>query len=259
MWKSRLAFVILSLAISATGVTGATGQSPEEAWPHINPETGRHGLYPTNIVSAGLEAYCRMTGKWPLAWSDVQEAGIFQVPIVGFHGDIIDPDDGEIDNYGDVVYTGGTERGTAQIGICVQADSATVELVEIPVPPSYADYFANLQVGETDRMGEPRYCYVDWLLDKDMLRVFATLHVIRYSLICYENAYRTMPDSLDQLIEAGMSPVDYSSINPVTGTTYRLDGSPGDVVYRMTQHDDHQSIFLAFVTLDGEPLTGIIY
>jgi hypothetical protein len=218
-----------------------------------------------NTVANCLQVYYAYAGHWPASWDEIEQSGIHQVALVNSAGISIDPDVYEIPVAGETVWMSGNEQnGSYVLEIYLPQDntgSASPDWQKpwvIDASKTYDQKFPRY-----DELNEQRGLDVRWtphLANDARLRQFAITGLISDAFLQYHLNFGKYPTSMSQLIDAGYSPVDWSSINPLTNKPFRFDGSANDLLVLVGNEGDYysdSSINVFPVLEDGEPLYAV--
>ena len=82
-------------------------------YPGWTSDKGRVIILGQYNLALGLQAYYRVFGEWPGSWHDVVSEGLCQSGLVGYQLEVIDPDDAQLDFFGDLVYDPAPNKKTA--------------------------------------------------------------------------------------------------------------------------------------------------
>lgn len=259
--KWNLFKVILAGALSA--YTMAIGAEPSEPWAPAPDYPGWRGEGSSYFVVAPFQAraalnyYYKLHGEFPDKWAAIVEEGLFQTQLKGLHGEVIDPDDSNLGFYGDIFYNVAANQQSAVLVELTYNDGVVWDQQKLVPVETYAELFARCDVGKE---ASP---YTALLRDTDRMRQFAILGILSRMIELHSDIRGDYPHSIDQLINAGLSPVDRSSINPVTGIAFQFDGSPGDLRYKYyssTKNSTKPAYSLKHVMRDGsKPTFGFSY
>lgn len=220
------------------GVLLSVSQSTADEGPAIPPDSypgwnvGRNFWVELakHHVTAGVQGYYAVYGEFPRRWSDVVAAQIYQVPLTGYSGEMVDPDDQAVNDFGDVYYL--PDLGLQRARIVSYRNppgGMTTDYQDISAVPTFRERF---EAGAASGSPADLMKYSD---DTPRLIQFATLGAVRRGLMVYRDLHGDFPRSFDEFIASGLSPVDRRSINPVTGQTYMFKQAPGDILYEYRQ------------------------
>jgi hypothetical protein len=218
-----------------------------QAWAEVDQ---RSVLVP-NHVSGGITSYFRLHGQWPENWRAVVNDGIHQSWLLAVNGRDVDPDDGVLDFVGDVSYTVRTD-GKAQIDVLLEESEAPVGWI-VDRPATYeADFTQWESLSNLESRG---ITYVPFLANEKLMRQFAIVGAMNYGVRLFYLQHRRVPRDIDEFIVSGFSPINRSSINPVTGSTFLFDGSPNDLSFE--PNADLTGCSIHPVLSDGSVVGGI--
>jgi hypothetical protein len=216
-------FVIIAIVGLICLVCGTRGQAYEG---DVEGGNTQIVLAPV-IVQHGIQAYYKIHHSWPSTWQDVVDEGLWQTSIPTIDGQALNPDDSSIDFFDDTYYAG--ERTTGQNGTAAvlmggqPAGSPQVQTILVQPPKTYDQIFAELDpvlpANFNQKYGN----------DPAMLKLFGILGEVWGMHAIYSTVHGAWPSDLEEFLDSGLSPVTRDSINPVTGQTFKFDGSAGDV------------------------------
>jgi hypothetical protein len=183
-------------------------------------------------LQTGVQVYYRTFGRWPSSWSEVMASGIWQKPLVGPQGQAINPDDGKIDVAGDTLLDTSDgyprlvlqQNGMFQNSVAYKNRGKTTADLLSELDAYYPD--ANLS---------------SWVTDTNRMKQFGVLGSMRRMISHYKYVFGDHPKTIDEFIASGFSPVDRSSINPVTGQPFKFDGSANDIYWKYLAPTPHPS------------------
>jgi hypothetical protein len=176
-------------------------------------------------VMSGVQSYSRVYGHLPTSWAEVVNAQIWQTPLIGLNFEQIDPDDGRLDFFGDVLYSPLSNPPSLMTLSYFGERKLSTQGQQVTVLPSYASEFG--------KVGEAYVPEVAAMLGNDkLLRQFAILRGIQHSLNLYTVIHGHQPVTLAEFLASGLGPINEHSINPVTGLPFKGDGSANDILYK---------------------------
>jgi hypothetical protein len=222
-----LTAAVLLLVACFNAWAGPPGTVPVENYPGWDAKhRGFHNVA-FFLVGAGVKQFYKLHGRWPATWVEVRQQGIFQVNLIGFDGQIIDPDDGACSTIGDVQYRRSADGSKALITILDGRGRPEFHTYDQnSVPATYARIF---QVADSKHRTK-------WFTitgaDKMRLRSYALVGMIRKSLLLYEMVHGDYPKTWNQFVESRLSPVDLGAVNPASLKTIDGKGGPNDIEYR---------------------------
>jgi hypothetical protein len=167
-------------------------------------------------VQRGVKAFYKVYERWPASWKEVAESRIYQAPLYGPQFQVIDPDDKRADFYMDIVY----QPGATPKVYTFAGSKHYISNVKAPEPysgclPRFAGYF-------------PEFDSNYYLADQRRLKMLAIVFLLDLALADYYDAHGRVPETLEQLFSSGFSPINETSVNPLTGRRFRFDGSAND-------------------------------
>lgn len=200
-------------------------------------------------VQIGIQMYSRVYGRLPTSWAEVTGAGLWQVPLVGFNLELINPDDGRLDFAGDVAYQPFTNPPTIACLVLDGYNKPVPQSIEVGPTQSFKDYFDWVKTvypdAPTDKI----------LSDPKKLQQFAIIRGLKLTISTYRDIHGDYPKSYSELVSSGLGPISWTTINPVTDSHFKGDGSPGDLLYRYypasEMKDGKSSFLLQHVESDG--------
>jgi hypothetical protein len=176
--------------------------------------------------------YFRLRGQWPATWRDVIQQGIYQTDLVALSGDVIDPDDGSLNFLGDVYYFPPNQfSDEAFLASLSPLDGLRVKYMRISPPGTFEEHFAKVYHENALFEGLETSPFDYWLATDRRRRQLAVLGVVHKCLLTYRNVHGDYPHTWWEFIESGLSPLDHSSVNPVTGGPLYGDGRANDILY----------------------------
>ena len=183
-------------------------------------------------ITWGLVYYYRAFGHWPNRWQDVVAAGIHQVPIIALSGDVINPDDGKFDCLGDVYYfPPNANSPDAFIAKLSPNEGYRVKYTRVPVPDTFEKQFGDFFMNDEASARFDRQSYVYWTATAERRRFLAILGVVDKCMPNYYYVHGDYPQTWQQFATSGLSPIDQSSVNPLTGGPFHGDGRALDFQY----------------------------
>jgi hypothetical protein len=223
--------VLLSLGISVVYAAAPT----KFKYPGSDDQGQVRIEYGASLIRNAIERYYRLTGAWPQQWQDVVQSGIIQVPVYGYGGEVINPDDDRIDFSGDVVYKG-SETPTDE---AVSVYYSSAKYGQTSVGKAYRQQTYREANNESQTIIEQSGLkdtadFIDYnevTSDPGMMKQLATLGLIADCLSMYDMIYGHFPYCWQDFLDSGLSPVDIHSINPRTGQPFHYDGSALDIWY----------------------------
>lgn len=221
MRRLKLMSALLLLNLILAGV----GRAAEFEYPGRGARTTVY--YPVTYAQHALQAYYQAYGVWPATWDALIATGVLQTELRSPQGELIEPGDGSIDFRFDLYYDAAatlsdtTGVGPALIRYRSKEAPEAVRTIEVPVRPTYRETLVTF-APRIDREWEP---YVT----PDALKLMMLAAMMHTAVLTFQLAHGEPPASLEELLASGLSPMDYSSHNPVTGQLLRFDGSPHDL------------------------------
>jgi hypothetical protein len=209
------------IVCSATYVAAEQGSISEE-YPGIGNEIIIR--LSDTLVTQGLRCYYRAHGNFPEKWSDVKDSGISTVILVGYQMQEINPDDPSLDFPGDVYYE--NNRGTAFVHV-LNLDGHP-ERIRVHFPSTYVKTLQGMT--EILELSTDQHARMNEISkDNRQLLQYAMLGNMTRSMEIFRSIYNRYPADLQEFFQSGISPVTYNTINPITGSSFKFDGTPGDV------------------------------
>lgn len=235
-WFSTWLFICaVAVSLSAVSVVAHTSEGPKFSDDYYGRAVDGSGILDiaTSQLQVGLQQYYAVYGEWPTAWQDVIDVGIFQVQLRGYQMQVIDPDDGELDFNGDLAYDPAVRAdGSVVVQQILDVNGVVTKQTEVQPPATYAEVYPALQQLATWEDLSVQF------EDEKWLRQFAILGMINQGIFIYRKLYGEYPAELADLLRSGLSPIDFDSINPLTGVPYNFDASELDIYYERCG-DDH--------------------
>jgi hypothetical protein len=173
---------------------------------------------------AGITAFHKVYERWPISWAEVVESGIWQTPLRSYDGAIVNPDDLRNDFAGDVYYDVSGDHPKLVFAETHTPDGPESMVHEFSVGGTYSGQFA--------KMGGEFSTVANYLQDEKRMVQFGILSAARSMLIYHKSVFGDYPKSMEEFRTSGLSPVDSRSVNPVTGRTFKFDGSANDVYFK---------------------------
>jgi len=240
--KNMLMSTVTILVIAAGSLCVANAQNEDLIMGLFGPdypglsqtESGSYNAIDTGQLSVkmGVMQYYRVNGEVPENWQSVEDSHIWQRPILGFSGEVIDPDDQQLDFLGDIYFDSSSITENEVILHELEANQGTV--VSRHKAGGNITYLEQFEIFDNNPAGSYPAGFTmsgTYGNDQAKLHQFATLGCLKQCIELYNSINGEYPATIDALIDWGVTPVDRSSINPVTGQAYRFDGSEGDVEY----------------------------
>ena len=188
----------------------------------------RHG------IQLGLIAYYRVYAEWPKSWQQVVEAGLFQVPLVGYFCEPINPDDPSLDFVGDLYYDSTLREDNSVRVMCLAyREGSIVDQIVVEPPVIFTDMFTAMDAIADYGLS----CYLEY---PNWLKFFA----IRTSIINNLDNYRMLndefPEDIIDFLDSELGPIDANSINPLTGDYFYFDGRPLNFFYERVDEKNYR-------------------
>jgi hypothetical protein len=175
-----------------------------------------------SLIQQGAQAYYQVYGAWPGTWREVVEAGLVQVPLVSLSGAPVDPDDGAFDGDGDLQYLTAQDGNPPDIARMVDDENETrVVMTKIGAVKSFRERYASSADADVQSA----------LKDEARLKQWAIAGMLFEELNYCSWVYDKQPVTFEEFISAGVTCIDASSINPLTKTAFKGDGSPDDFLF----------------------------
>ena len=186
-------------------------------------------------VAQGARLYWRVYGHFPENWVTVEASGISEAELVGFQLEPINPDDPSLNFEGDVYYE--NNNGTAFVH--VMNNRGEQKRTRVQMARTYTQVLGDF--GEFVELTDEQQARIDEIINsEEQLLQFAMLGNFNRSVELFRSANNRFPNDLQEFMDSGFSPISSSTINPVTNSPFKFDGSPGDV--RVAFSDDSASI-----------------
>jgi hypothetical protein len=186
------------------------------------------------LVQEGVYAYQYAYGTWPASWSEVTEAGICQVSLMSPQGYQINPDDGNLDFMWDVVYIPADGYyGPPKTSTIMDVDGPYNSLDPFELNDSLEQMVAKMkpeQAAQYQGLVENR----DW-------RTLAAIRRYSNNMII-EHYYLKGWPKWDEFFGSLWCPIDSSSVNPLTGEGFKLNGSPNDFAVTVANKEGMPSL-----------------
>ena len=233
----RLSILIIFVVILFLSLSTANA----EDFPQYHPDYPGNGANDSHFyvgmqsVKLGVFYFHKVFERWPDSWQEVKDSGIFQADIPGFDMQPLDPDNPELTEYGQIYYEPASDADSNPVihtavyigGFKIRSEPANGYM------PVYRIQFRDYDADLTDKM-ETEFRYSKYMDDEDQLKQFAILGIMFSNINLFRTIKGRLPNTMQEFMASGMSPVDENSINPVTGQPFRFDGSVGDVLYKIT-------------------------
>jgi len=170
----------------------------------------------------GIQAYYKVYSQWPANWQAVRDTGLVQVLLHGPNGQVIDPDDSALDFPGDIRYLGSHEGKPPSLVKLCDFDGMYTRTIRIAAPVTYLELIQAAPPEVVELYGPAAQ-------DVNRRIQWGIAGILEDSLMYYYIAHdRHVPPSFDDLLASGLTPIDATSINPLTGTRFFGDGRPND-------------------------------
>ena len=196
-------------------------------------------------IQAVCQAYYSVHGKWPLNWqhacSDLGVAISLESP----EGFSIDPDDGKLNHYGDVVLD--SVSGQLHLKCLTGLDRPCEELRSIKQPGTFANEI-EWKVQTRHVSGDPQVArnLLKLQQDTDAIRHLALAELLNDGLLLFDVVHGRMPADWNEYLASGLAPLDSRSNN-----AYQFDGSAGDFRWSSS---GNASVRIEAVLKDGKVL-----
>ncbi len=228
---ARICFCAASLLFASI----AASASADSAYPGEIKDKHAQVILSSAIVQIGAQAYYKVHGEWADDWATIVEYGLWQTAIPSKTGAHVNPDDQSIDFKDDVYYFAGLMPGSANPSVMTgnAPDSTHLQTIDIQTPTTLGEFFERMEPYLEDSL-DSRYSN-----DVEYKRLFAILGEVSTMCSVFYTVHQRWPSSLDEFLSSGLSPIDRTSINPVTGEAFHFDGSAGDVEIFFTENGPH--------------------
>jgi hypothetical protein len=219
MLKNILACVALSIA--AILAISLPGQCFEVSDDYPGKIPGSDNLNPLAVghLVTGTVSFYDLHGRWPNSWSEVVAAGLIQCKLVGFGMEALDPDDGQLDAFGDIVYIAPSGTGSAQYSTLKNSITPQPDLITLNAP-TIALRTAFAQSGKDSLMNAAS--------SEARMAQILLAHNMTTSLNEYYATTGEWPQSWQAFLQSGFAPIDSNSVNPLNGQGIKGDGSAND-------------------------------
>jgi len=209
-----------------------------------------------HYTQRGLIYYYKLHGDWPQSWQQVRDEQLFQVDLVAYGGDLIDPDDSSVGFFGQVYYDSysshNSSNGKAHLREQLIHNGPIIKLVHVEPPVTYADLFAKMD----QAFGEEQFTPL--LNEPGQMRFFALLGMIQGGIGLYDRIYGHPPYTWQDYLDSGLAPIDENSVNPLTGGHIYADGRANNFIYKYIE--DMDTFYFRHILHDGsEPTVGFGY
>jgi len=184
-------------------------------------------LYPTATwLLAAPVAYYKVRGEWPETWSAIVVDELFQVELRSVDGQVIDPDDESFDFNGDAAYLYRGSQNKPLIQTAGSREGMSVRGEEVlDAPYSYAEYLNDFGYEDNQDI------YGPLIEQPEYLKLFAIRSMLIYCVGWYSRIHGHVPETWDEFISSGLTPIDENSVNPVTGGPFFGDGRANDFMF----------------------------
>lgn len=205
------------------------------------------------LVVRTIQAYYKMGGTWPANWAEIKRLRLFQADLITPDGQVVDPDDGNLDYNGDAVYVPPIRNELPRVIYVTNLGSGGRDITnyEIQAPATYHDRMLSIanssvvQDHESWRNGAERV---------DLFRAFALASIMDLSIDLFKMCHGRVPNNLQELMSSGLSPIDSNSVNPTTGDPSIGTRDSYEVLYQR-YHDDGCS--LTVLDMNGNPVPWV--
>jgi hypothetical protein len=169
-------------------------------------------------VQVALQYFYKVYGRWPSSWSEVRNSKLFQRDLKSLNKRrmLIDPDDGRLDFLNDIVYLPGT---APQVLVTLGGRKQKLPLT----PPTTYKY--SLPTIEKAAAGFRAQGFLSNEARLIRLGILGQLNTLT-------DANGANLPNLESMLKHPSSPIDKKSVNPVTGSPFKFDGSPNDIWVR---------------------------
>jgi hypothetical protein len=150
-----------------------SGRIPGSGWSEVAGHNARWAIF----------YYYRLHERWPLRWSDVVDEGLYQAPLLGFKGQVINPDDGRLDFISDFTYVSpvnGFKPATVQ---SLYIAGPTTQRRLLSGGRTYVKLFTMADTNE----GGTRYSAL--LSDPESMRLYAILGISEKCIYHYKGMF----------------------------------------------------------------------
>jgi hypothetical protein len=218
MFKWKL-MIVLSAALLIPGTIASSAYEYPGAGEQITIDLA------SALIETGVQGYYKAYGIWPQTWLDVVQADIVQVSLISPTGEVINPDDGELDFVGDKQLIPGTEGSAPRIVQLIDVNGQHLDVQEIPECPTYVEMFAQFD----------KQHYYSVQEDSARLCQFALAGACARMLTLHYWVVGEYPSTWAEFLSSGFAPVDSNSINPVTQSAISGDGGVNDFRYEYVE------------------------
>ncbi|MCB1221002.1 MAG: hypothetical protein H7A35_08295 [Planctomycetales bacterium] len=208
------------------------------------------GYYPARFIEHAVNRYYRVFGEMPGDWASLVASGIYPHQLTGPEGQVVDPDDGQLDFPGDAYL-----QGSANFFTLVSENRDGSENRRILVQgETYVNQFKRIRLSR-HLLPEHDARLKSYESNMDKLVQFAQVGLLNQAIQDYHGVFGMYPDTMEDLFSTGFTPINPDTPNPVTGVPYKFDGSPGDLRLNAAQ----QFSAVLHVDEDGMLSTTIEY
>jgi hypothetical protein len=198
-------------------------------------------------VRLGVTSYHAVFERWPATWQEVVDSGLWQSPVVGIGMEDVDPDDVSLDFYSDLYYEAPVVSGKAgRIHQLEGIDGLKISHHEIwigePLPKMLRNFEKSIGL-DADK----------YLSDVRWLKFIALRNATRSSIGIFKSIHGRYPRDGNEFLRSGLGPIDFNSVNPLTGGAFYLDGRELDFHYKLS--DDGSSFEFYHVEEVGKRAT----
>jgi hypothetical protein len=254
--KFVLAFILCGCVCTASSINNNIARAESKEMPGVGAFDVKYPGWNDDFTSVeevsstlaawGVSYYYKIHGSWPKSWNQVVSDGIVQTPILGWMLENINPDDPSLDFLGDFYLdTSYCSAGRNPfLRILTNYSGPYIYHKKCPKPSNtYLEVFAEIderfyQGGDSFESQFPN-------LDEQM-KMFAIIGMAKKGIGLYFTIHGDFPKSWTEFINSGLSPVNETSINPITGSRIYGDGRANDIYYKYTVNEDGKPIYLLY-------------
>lgn len=249
MFKSTVLVLVTFAVMFTVGTAHASDITPASTYPGWN----RTGTMWTNValhqVQTGVTLFYQVYERWPSSWREVTSSGLWQTPLRGYDNSTVDPDDGQVNGFGDLYYN--PQQDPPRIHFWHFAAGNGIETVILSKPQTLRNRLNELDAhyGDTSvssSLGEER-----------RLILYGVTEGIRRTLPIYRDLKGNYPMSFSELLQSGLFPIDRRSVNPLTGAAFTGNGAANDILYRYFSQSEtpsgQPSYMVRPIEADGNP------
>ncbi len=211
-------------------------------------------------VRTGVQQFYRINGRWPTAWLEVTNQGLFDCNLVNLNNDPVNPDATRINTYGDVIYFTSNNDNDPFIIYSDYANGPHQRTFDIPKPPTFEEEAKIAAELQEEHGNAPSAKLLIAEVAKPEVKLQHALEaMISQGIELFVLQFNRFPDSLAELFESGIGPFTPESINPLTGQPFKGDGSAWDFTYHSYPEglngSGHPSVYLNHVDANGKDAT----